>query len=74
MVGSFIPFPRTKADRAKTGDPRLSIEERYSGKQDYLDKVQASARALVKQGYLLDRDVPQVAERASAEWDFVWKQ
>jgi hypothetical protein len=74
MVGSFIPFPRTKADRAKTGDPRLSIEERYSGKQDYLDKVQASARSLVKQGYLLDRDVPHIAERASAEWDFVWKQ
>ena len=29
MAGSFIPFARTKADRVKSGDPRLSIAERY---------------------------------------------
>ena len=27
--GSWIPFPKTKADRIRTGDPRLSVEERY---------------------------------------------
>jgi len=71
MTGSYIPFARSKAERVKSGDPRPSIEERYGGKQEYLDKVQASARELVKDGYLLDRDVPHVMERASAEWDFV---
>ena len=28
---SYIPFPKTAADRQKTGDPRKSIAERYSG-------------------------------------------
>ena len=55
----------------KTGDPRLSVEERYASKQAYLDKVQASAEDLVKGGYLLERDVQWVVARASAEWDFV---
>ncbi len=71
MMGSFIPFARTKAERMKSGDPRLSVKERYAGKQEYLDKVQAASRGLVKDGYLLERDVPLVVERASAEWDLV---
>ena len=36
MVGSFLPFPATKAAREKSGDPRLSIAERYSSKDEYL--------------------------------------
>jgi hypothetical protein len=71
MAGSFIPFARTKAEREKAGDPRLSVEERYAGKQAYLDQVQGAAKDLVKQAYLLERDVPLVVGRASAEWDFV---
>jgi len=73
MVGSFIPFARTKAERVMAGDPRLSVEERYAGKQAYLGKVRAVAHDLVEGRYLLDRDVQQVVERASAEWDFVAK-
>jgi hypothetical protein len=74
MAGSFIPFARTQAERMKTGDPRLSLEERYPNKQSYLDKVQAAAGELVKQRYLLERDVPLVLDRASTEWDFISKQ
>jgi hypothetical protein len=71
MTGSFIPFAHSKAERMKTGDPRLSVEERYASKQAYLDKVQSTAGDLVKERYLLERDVPLVVARASAEWDFV---
>jgi hypothetical protein len=71
MVGSFIPFARTRAERMKTGDPRLSVEERYASKQAYLDKVEAAAHDLVQARYLLERDVAPVVARASAEWDFV---
>ncbi|MGA2132663.1 MAG: alpha/beta hydrolase domain-containing protein [Bryobacteraceae bacterium] len=74
MTGSFIPFARTGAERAKSGDPRLSIEERYNSKQEYLGKVQTAAQELVKERYLLNADLPRVVERASAEWDFVAKQ
>ena len=71
MVGSFIPFARTKAERVKSGDPRLSVEERYASKQAYLDQVEAAAHGLVQERYLLERDVASVVARASAGWDFV---
>ncbi len=71
MVGSFIPFARTKAEREKTGDPRPSIEERYSGREDYLSKIDAAARTLVSQHLLLDRDIEKVREKAGARWDAV---
>src|SRR4029077_1387314 len=33
-IGSYIPFPRTKADRERAGDPRMSIEERYRNRSE----------------------------------------
>jgi hypothetical protein len=69
-VGSYIPFARTRAERLKRGDPRLSIEERYATKDAYLRKVTAAANDLVAQGYLLARDLPDVMKRASAHWDW----
>jgi hypothetical protein len=71
MVGSFLPFARTKAERLKNQDPRPSIEERHPSKQEYLKRVEAAARALVASGYLLERDVKALVERGGAEWDFV---
>lgn len=73
MVGSFIPFPRTKAEREKTGDPRLSIEERYASKKEYLEKLGAAARMLADRGYFLEKDVAAVLERGSAQWDYIMK-
>jgi hypothetical protein len=69
MVGSFLPFPRTRAEREKTGDPRLSIEERYPSREDYLQKVGAAAEALAGTRLLLASDVPKIVERAAARWD-----
>jgi alpha/beta hydrolase family protein len=71
MVGSFFSFPLTRADRARSKDPRASIEERYPSKQDYLAKVEAATKALAQSGYLLERDVPSVVAHSSAEWDWV---
>ncbi len=73
MVGSFIPFPRTKAEREQSGDSRLSIEERYSGRADYLTKIEAAAKPLVVERLLLDRDVERVKEKAGARWDSLVK-
>ena len=73
MTGSFIPFARTKAERVKSGDPRLSVEERYASKQAYLDKVRGAAGDLERERFLLERDVPLVVARASAEWGFVMR-
>jgi len=67
-IGSVFLFAQTKAQREKSGDPRLSIEERYKGEQDYLGKTEAAARDLVKQHYLLERDIPQIIEHARERW------
>ena len=71
QAGSMIPFARTKAERMQSGDPRLSIEERYSGKDDYLKKFESAAQTLAHDGYLLSKDVPELTKRGAAEWDFV---
>lgn len=71
MQGSFIPFFRTKADRELHQDPRASIEERYSGREQYLEKVAVAARSLAAGGYLLEADVPQVVEHSATEWDYL---
>lgn len=70
MVGSWIPFPRTIAERENRKDPRLSLEERYPSKRDYLEKITEAAQRLLKDGFLLDVDVPRIRERAAAEWDY----
>jgi len=66
LGGSFIPFAATKAEREKTGDPRLSIEERYGNKQAYLAAVQKAADALVAQRYLLPEDAKRLIAEAEA--------
>jgi Alpha/beta hydrolase domain len=71
MVGSMIPFARTRAEREKTGDPRPSIEERYASREEYLRKVQAAAQPLVKQGLMLQSDVSKYIEKAGARWDML---
>ena len=69
MVGSTIPFARTKAERQKKGDPRPSIEERYKDRQDYMARFEAAARALARAGYVLESDVPKMLSRGVAQWD-----
>jgi len=71
MQGSWIPFARTKSDREKSGDPRLSIQERYSDRADYLLKFEAAAKSLAAAGFLLAGDIPRLMERGAAEWDYL---
>jgi hypothetical protein len=68
FLGSMIPFARTRAEREANGDPRPSIEERYKNLDDYLARVEASAKASVKDGFLLDRDVPLAMTKAKQRW------
>jgi hypothetical protein len=69
MVGSYLPFARTRAEREKVGDPRRSIEERYGSRDEYVKLVTAAAEVLVNHRFLLERDVPSIAARAAARWD-----
>jgi hypothetical protein len=69
-AGSYIPFPVTRAARERTGDPRLSIEERYAGRADYLAKITQVARRLAEERYVLQGDVPAIIEAAGKHWDW----
>jgi hypothetical protein len=71
LIGSFSPFAKTREERQKSGDPRLSIAERYSNKQDYLDQIQKAARSLATQRFMLAADVDAVVKRAGAIWNAI---
>ena len=73
-TGSFIPFARTRVERARTGDPRSSIEERYKNKEDYLDRITKSANDLASKGYLLTQDVQRIVQQAATRWDWIMSQ
>ena len=71
LVGSFIPFPLTKKERKTSGDPRLSIEERYSGRDDYLEKVRTSAQKLVSRRLLRSEDLSAIEAESAVRWDYL---
>lgn len=66
LDGSYIPFAKSKADRDANHDSRLSREERYRDKADYVGQVTRSAEALEKSGYILAEDRQRIIERAQA--------
>ncbi len=64
LVGSFIPFAKTRSERRKTGDPRLSLAERYKDRSDYLQQVSHAARTLVEERFLLPQDAARIITEA----------
>lgn len=71
MAGSFIPFAKTRAERERARDPRLSIEERYPSRADYLHRIEQAAGRQVKDRYLLQEDVKPIVEAAGQHWDWL---
>ena len=63
-IGGFIPFAKTKADRVASGDPRLSLEERYTDHDGYVKAVKTASDQLVRDGYLLRDDAAAMVAQA----------
>ena len=61
--GSYVPFPRTQADRLATGDPRLSVEERYPSFAEYAAKLNNAIDDLVKRRLVLCEDTAAMQAR-----------
>jgi hypothetical protein len=55
--GQRIAFLETKAERMAAGDPRLSIQERYSNHQTYVNLVTKAAEQLNTERLMLPEDV-----------------
>jgi alpha/beta hydrolase family protein len=51
-VGGMVPFAKTKAQRLASGDPRLSLEERYGTHDGYVAAVRAAADNAACRDYL----------------------
>ena len=71
LIGSQAPFARTKVEREKTGDPRLSVSERYSSKAQYISHIETTAQQLIGQRFLLESDLDNVSRLAGRHWDQV---
>jgi len=61
--GQRIPFATTKAARQASGDPRLSIEERYPNFLNYYYRVTQAVNDFVAEGFLLAEDAPAMTNR-----------
>jgi len=65
-TGGMIPFARTLAERMTTGDPRLSLQERYGSHAAYVMAVKNAAGNAWRQGYLLPQDMINLVNQAAA--------
>ncbi len=65
-VGGMVPFAKTKAERLASGDPRLSLEERYGSHAGYVEAVRRAAANAVARGFLLQADADALIAAAEA--------
>jgi Alpha/beta hydrolase domain len=65
-VGGMVPFAKDKAARLASGDPRLSLEERYGDHAGYVAAVQRAAAYAVARGFLLQTDADALIAAAEA--------
>lgn len=64
LNGMFIPFAKTKEERLKSRDPRLSLEERYISQENYVNLVKRAVNDLIQEGFLLEEDGKAAIEDA----------
>jgi hypothetical protein len=64
LGGGYIPFAKTKAQRLASGDPRLSLEERYGTHDAYVARVKEAAKRQVAERFLLQDDADRLVEQA----------
>lgn len=62
--GGAVPFAKTRAARLASGDPRLSIEERYGTLEGYVCVVRAAAERMVADRLLLRGDADRTIREA----------
>jgi Alpha/beta hydrolase domain len=65
-VGGMIPFPRSAAERKASGDPRLSLEERYGSHEGYVAAVRKATERALAAGFLLQPDAEKLVRQAES--------
>jgi hypothetical protein len=64
FAGGYWPFAKTAAERTTSGDPRLSVEERYGTLDGYVCVVERAAEEAVRQRFLLREDADRLIGEA----------
>jgi Alpha/beta hydrolase domain len=67
-TGQMIAFAKTKAERLASGDPRLSIEERYASADAYTGAAKQAIEDLVAKRYMLREDADAYMQRMLRAW------
>jgi len=70
-TGQMIAFSRTKAERFASGDPRLSVEERYASAEAYSAAAKQAIDDLVGKRYMLREDADAYMQRMTRLWQKV---
>jgi hypothetical protein len=69
LTGGYVPFAVTKAQRMASGDPRLSLQERYGSRANYVKAVTAAVNSLVSQRLMLASDASGAISNAAVWFD-----
>lgn len=67
--GTWIPFPATIAQQQAWADPRPPIALFYANRQAYEARIDQAIQALIKEGFVLERDQEYLRERAARYWE-----
>lgn len=71
LKGAWTPLAATKAQRERNQDPRLSLEERYASKDEFMAKVKLTVEQLIEKRLLQAEDLAPQMTQASTRWDWV---
>src|SRR5207244_3499357 len=64
LAGSYLPFPKSKAEAKASGDPRSSLEEQYGNFATYQRRLAERCEVMVKERYLLQEDADRILNAA----------
>jgi hypothetical protein len=67
--GTFIPLPRTEAERRATGDSRPSVEALYGDRARFLKRVDIAISSLIARRVLLAEDSTAARTRMLDAWN-----
>ncbi|MFQ5749982.1 MAG: alpha/beta hydrolase domain-containing protein [Planctomycetota bacterium] len=71
FLGTFAPLPPTEAEKRRSQDPRPSLETLYGDRKGWKAQARKAAQAQVREGFLLEEDVPFVLEEGLRIWDWI---
>ena len=67
--GTFVPLPKTEAERRTERDSRPSIEALYGNKERYLKRVDEGIASLIAHRFLLPQDSTTARNRMIDVWE-----